>query len=229
MLLCKWCGESKPDDLFVKRNRDQPFSQRNVRCCKDCNGDRNRRRYQDPAIRAKQLRASAAWRKSHPDEMRQHEKQFKLRRPNQEKARSRVKHMLRRGFWTRQPCEVCGKPQAEAHHDSYAQPHWETVRWLCKAHHEKWHQRLDPVKNGLLEEPMVGVVQLREQADEVQQQITALRDRFRELRRDADAKELAAWNRVVEAAQPLYEDFLKNPNAHLPSLVGAAPATGYPS
>ena len=211
MLVCKWCKETKPDDLFVKRVRSLPFSQNNVRCCKDCNGERNRMRYKDPTVRTKQLKANSAWRKSHPDEMRKHWKQFKERNPNQHRARWKVMHNLRRGYWTRKPCEVCGTADAEAHHDSYAEPHFETVRWLCKAHHEKWHQRLDPVKGPLLEEKLAQVHQLRDESAQVQQQITALRDRFRELQRQADSLELEAWNTVVAAAHPLYQEFLKDP------------------
>ncbi len=68
---------------------------------------------------------------------------------------------------------------------------------------------LDPVKRELLAEPMVDVARLRDQATEVQKQITALRDRFRELSRKADALELENWNKVMEAAEPMFQDFLK--------------------
>jgi hypothetical protein len=39
----------------------------------------------------------------------------------------------RRGKLVPLPCEVCGSPHVEKHHDDYAKPL--TVRWLCRAHH----------------------------------------------------------------------------------------------
>jgi hypothetical protein len=208
-LLCKWCKEIKPEELFIKRARSKPFSQSNVRCCKQCQALYQQRRYSQPKLRAKQLRANAAWRSAHPEKQREYEKQFAADRPNQLKARNRVAYNLRRGYWSKRPCEVCSNVNAEAHHDSYAEPHWETVRWLCKDHHELWHQRLDPVKNQILVEPLVTVENLRDEAALIQQQITALRDRHRELHAKANALELSTWNKVVEAAQPMFEEFLK--------------------
>jgi hypothetical protein len=215
-LKCRWCGETKPAELMIKRNAILPYSQSNTRCCKQCSSEYQRKRYDEPVIRAKQLRLNAAWRKANPEKQRKYEKQFAIERPNQAKARWRVAHLLRRGHWKKQPCVVCSA-KAEAHHDSYAPAHWDTVRWLCKDHHEQWHERLDPVKNSLLEEPIVEVERLRDEANQVQKQITALRDRYRELRGQADAAELAAWNKVMEAAQPLYEDFLRTQGGSAPA------------
>lgn len=209
-LSCKWCKETKPHELFTKRWSDQPPSQRNCRVCKECWSIYQKQRYKNnPTVRAKQLRANAMWRKAHPDHMARYAKVLSDARPNQVKARNRVRYNVRRGYWTRKPCEICLAVIAEAHHDSYAEPHWETVRWLCKAHHETWHQRLDPVKNEILEEPLAQVEQLRSEAILVQSEITALRDRYRELHAQANALELSTWNRVVEKAQPLFEEFAR--------------------
>lgn len=41
------------------------------------------------------------------------------------------------GWLTAQPCEVCGAPKAEAHHDDYDQPF--LIRWLCRLHHRRHH------------------------------------------------------------------------------------------
>jgi hypothetical protein len=45
---------------------------------------------------------------------------------------------LKNGKLTRQPCEVCGDPKTDAHHDDYSQPL--AVRWLCRSHHRKLHR-----------------------------------------------------------------------------------------
>ena len=44
---------------------------------------------------------------------------------------------VNRGLITRQPCEVCGADQTDAHHDDYSRPM--AVRWLCRKHHKDLH------------------------------------------------------------------------------------------
>lgn len=210
-LLCKWCKETKPEDLFVKRVTTDPYSQRNVKCCRECWSVYQKRRYQNPGLRAKQLKANAKWRKAHPDQMARYAKKHSDASPNQVRARNKVRYNVRAGLWQRRPCEVCASMNAEAHHDSYAEPHWETVRWLCKEHHEKWHMIIDPLKNEILEEPIAEVESIRQEAIETQARITALRDKHRELLARADALELSTWNKVVETVQPLYENFARKP------------------
>jgi len=46
---------------------------------------------------------------------------------------------LKKGKLIRQPCEVCGSMKADAHHDDYSKPL--EVRWLCRSHHRKLHNR----------------------------------------------------------------------------------------
>lgn len=53
------------------------------------------------------------------------------------KAQNSVGAAIRKGKMVRQPCEICGDPNAEAHHDDYSQKR--NVRWLCRAHHEEHH------------------------------------------------------------------------------------------
>lgn len=206
MLKCKWCNEEKPDELLVRRNAQKPYTQPNIRACKQCQAQYAKRRYARADVRAKQLRANSAWRAAHPEKQRQYEKQFSADRPNQVRARNRVAHLLRRGHWQKQPCEVCGT-NAEAHHDSYAPAHWDTVRWLCKQHHESWHQKLDPIKNHIIAEPLAEVEQLREKAVYIQQEITDLRARFQSLHDQANALELSTWNKVVESAEYMFANF----------------------
>lgn len=56
------------------------------------------------------------------------------------------------GTLRRNPCEVCGAPKAEAHHDDYAQPL--AVRWLCRTCHRQWHVQHGPgLNHHLIERP----------------------------------------------------------------------------
>lgn len=60
---------------------------------------------------------------------------------------SRYKHVARwltnkaikAGRLIRKPCEICGKDEAEAHHDDYYKPL--DVRWLCNFHHNEHHAK----------------------------------------------------------------------------------------
>jgi hypothetical protein len=47
---------------------------------------------------------------------------------------------IRRGILTPEPCRVCGKEPAEAHHPDHRNPL--AVEWYCRLHHKAEHQRL---------------------------------------------------------------------------------------
>lgn len=54
-------------------------------------------------------------------------------------ARRYVMTMIERGKLKRKPCEVCGRLEVEAHHNTYEDPL--DIRWLCSEHHdalERW-------------------------------------------------------------------------------------------
>lgn len=67
-------------------------------------------------------------------------RQADQRRRNVPKDRAHlaVQRGLTRGAITRQPCEVCGHPGTDAHHDDDADPL--RVRWLCRQHHTRLHK-----------------------------------------------------------------------------------------
>lgn len=50
-----------------------------------------------------------------------------------EKARGQANSYQRAGIITPEPCEVCGDPDTEKHHEDY--DHALDVRWLCHEHH----------------------------------------------------------------------------------------------
>jgi hypothetical protein len=41
----------------------------------------------------------------------------------------------RLGWLKRQPCEVCGDPNSDGHHEDYSKPL--AVTWLCRTHHRR--------------------------------------------------------------------------------------------
>jgi hypothetical protein len=42
-----------------------------------------------------------------------------------------------------QPCEICGNPKSDGHHDDYSKPL--QVRWLCRRHHIAHHWPNSPI------------------------------------------------------------------------------------
>lgn len=57
--------------------------------------------------------------------------------PKAKWAHASVRSAIRRKLIERQPCEVCGEPETDGHHDDYDRPL--AVRWLCRLHHRHHH------------------------------------------------------------------------------------------
>lgn len=55
-------------------------------------------------------------------------------------ARAYTRTYLERGKLERKPCEVCGEPETERHHDDYTKPL--KVHWLCRYHHLARHGKI---------------------------------------------------------------------------------------
>ena len=61
------------------------------------------------------------------------------RHPDRIRARRRARNARVSGRLIRQACEVCGATEnVHAHHDDYRHPL--QVRWLCRMHHNEYHQ-----------------------------------------------------------------------------------------
>ena len=55
-------------------------------------------------------------------------------------ARAYANEYQRRGKLVPRPCETCGDPEAQKHHDDYAKPL--EVRWMCRKCHLDHHREI---------------------------------------------------------------------------------------
>lgn len=56
------------------------------------------------------------------------------------KAHKTVERAIAAGDLERKPCERCGDPQAQAHHEDYSKPL--EVNWLCAKDHKARHREM---------------------------------------------------------------------------------------
>lgn len=108
--------------------------------CRQCLRDRDHTRY--PKERESRSQQSRAWVSNNRERSNQIRREWTERNPDKRKAHTRVSNAVRDGRLERLPCEVCGAPTVEAHHNDYAAPL--DVRWLCKVHHEAAHHTPEP-------------------------------------------------------------------------------------
>ena len=67
----------------------------------------------------------------------QRQSRWRDRNPLQVWAHAALRSGIRRGLLGKQPCQVCGETDAEAHHPDYDRPR--AVQWLCRRHHREAH------------------------------------------------------------------------------------------
>lgn len=93
------------------------------------------------AAETRRAERKKAWRAEHQEEARQRGVVYtrRYRETNDLKCRARyeVRKALRNGILKKKPCEVCGNPVVEAHHNDYEKPL--DVQWLCRECHDDVH------------------------------------------------------------------------------------------
>jgi hypothetical protein len=72
------------------------------------------------------------WRKTHPLTPEQKKK---------DRARSYAYVYFKRGKLNKVPCEKCGSPRSQMHHDDYDKPL--DVEWLCRPCHMRLHKEME--------------------------------------------------------------------------------------
>jgi hypothetical protein len=101
--------------------------------------ERDRKRYAvDPARKATQIAQAKAWAEKNRERSNAIKSEWRRRHLIKRRSHLKVQYALRVGTLVREPCEICGEVDVEAHHDDYKKPL--TVRWLCKKHHKEHHR-----------------------------------------------------------------------------------------
>jgi hypothetical protein len=62
-----------------------------------------------------------------------------LRNKEKRYCHNKVARAVLTGKLIKEPCEVCGSQDTQAHHDDYSKPL--DVRWLCVTHHNELHRK----------------------------------------------------------------------------------------
>lgn len=154
---CNRCNEQRPGARFPKKGW----------VCKDCNALRAKQKYHsDPEYRRKAIDKTKEHNAKHRGvalrRSREHYKnnrgrylelfrkriedgrsvedvaKWREKHPLKASAHQKVRHAIKTGKLIKEPCKICGKEPAEAHHQDYTKPL--EVMWMCKAHHEAWHR-----------------------------------------------------------------------------------------
>jgi hypothetical protein len=82
----------------------------------------------------KEYNRSDVGRRAHQKALRKQIERF----PEKYKARNTLRNAVRDGKVVKLPCEVCGDPKSEGHHEDYSKPL--DVKWLCNKHHQIAHK-----------------------------------------------------------------------------------------
>ncbi len=136
----KWCGRCRsmlPFSDFRKNRSKKSGLSDWCRLCADQAW--YNRFYSNPEARERHYATVKRWKKSENGilSMRNEVKRYRKKYPEKVRARNKINGEIRAGRLRRQECEVCGSPNANAHHADYSKPL--EVRWLCDLHHTEVH------------------------------------------------------------------------------------------
>lgn len=77
----------------------------------------------------------------HARENRKKYKEYTTEQKLKADCRTKTKLAIKRGKLIKQPCQICGEIEVEAHHQDYNKPL--EVVWLCREHHLELHNNLE--------------------------------------------------------------------------------------
>lgn len=141
MKRCSNCGAEKPLDQFQVRKASKDGR---TASCKECLKERDRARNsaEHRVAARKQYAQGKGKQVCNACKIRYIEKN-----PKKRSVHIKTGNAIRDGKLLKQPCEVCGSEDVQAHHCDYDKPF--EVMWLCPIHHEEWHRLHGEAKNAV--------------------------------------------------------------------------------
>lgn len=131
---CASCLQWRPREQFTKNATAPDGLYSKCRECKSASAKTYYKRNRDTIIR----RVVAGQRTEHGRVLlKKRIRSYWDRHPEKRAAHDAVREAKRAGTLTKLPCEICGSPRTDAHHDDYSKPL--VVRWLCRKHHRDHH------------------------------------------------------------------------------------------
>lgn len=139
---CNKCDTTKENHEFYKRAASKDGL---AAMCKLCQKNYDEARLKNP----KRMKMRRDYQKTEKGKAAHNEATKRWVERNQIKRAVHIitGNAIRDGIIRKQSCEVCGKINAQAHHDDYSHPL--IVRWLCSEHHKEWHRINGEGKNAI--------------------------------------------------------------------------------
>lgn len=131
---CFKCGKKKDLNLFY--NHPQ-MADGHLNKCKHCTKLDVRTRYRDPvaSIRIREYERTRNQQEHRKQSRKEYQRHRRDSQPGKYRCHCWVENAIRDGRIQRMPCEICGDPKSEAHHEDYRRP--QHIRWLCFRHHRE--------------------------------------------------------------------------------------------
>lgn len=132
---CNTCNTTKPaSDFGLRGASPDGLSAKCKKCQRLYDEQRSMKPHRVAARKAYQLTDQGK------KAMREARQRYYAANPRKRSAQIAVGNALRDGRLINQPCEICGNPVTEGHHEDYEKPL--EVRWLCNTHHRQRHAEL---------------------------------------------------------------------------------------
>lgn len=140
--ICTLCLVKKPVSEFYSYFRTARNKTILTSRCKECFKKKVLDYVKTPIGRIKHRKWARNWAKTENGKKFYHARTVKRRKIDREKClcRQRFNGYIYRGTIKRQPCSICKKENAHAHHENYNKPL--EVIWLCRTHHLMHHNQI---------------------------------------------------------------------------------------
>ena len=133
---CFKCGNVKSLSEFYKHPM---MADGHLNKCKECTKIDVSKNYSDKREYYAEYERERAQRQERKKAAIRYQRKRRKKFPEKYIAYCAVNNAVRDGRLKKQPCEKCGNPETQAHHEDYSKPL--DVRWLCRKSHLEEHDK----------------------------------------------------------------------------------------